>query len=68
MGPTLLRDIPGYAIFFGIYDGLKSSLAKLNAPGELKAHGTEGEEEDEHSAGPLAVIVAGGCAIHLSYL
>jgi hypothetical protein len=67
--PTLWRDVPGYALFFGSYELLKREFAKI--PIFRKAHVPEPENEHKHGHGgghgghggddlnPVAFILAG---------
>mmetsp|Transcript_27405 Transcript_27405/g.44578 ORF Transcript_27405/g.44578 Transcript_27405/m.44578 type:complete len:331 (-) Transcript_27405:144-1136(-) len=49
LAATLWRDVPGYAIFFGVYEGLKRSMLPKGST-------------DLEGAGIIPVIVAGGTA------
>ncbi|XP_011270317.1 carrier protein, variant [Capsaspora owczarzaki ATCC 30864] len=62
-GPTLMRDVPGYAVFFASYESLKHLML-----GDAKRGDDAEPDGGEHAGGPLAVIVAGGTAGSLYHL
>ena len=55
MVPTLATQIPGYGIYFFVYESMKRQLSKLG--GTQESHGGGG-----HDVGFASVVVAGGTA------